>query len=397
MGYIKWELKDFLTNKKNVLIYTLFLLVSIYYAIYQSGDYKPIERVSESDILSRYEDRKEFLENVEIDESTHPLTAYAAYVFPEANEYDKERLDALKNKDYSKYAEATSKWYRYMDDVIYFNEFDSLKYNPKYYTYGNKYARYDGHYAYNVAEKEYESYAKNDTSLSLNTFNHQTALQALKRLLDNGLISTLLVLIFLLTNDIVTKDKRYPSIVDGFPISSLRKSIYKGIVAFIGAMSLLLLLVPSFIIVGIKNGFGSFNLPVVFYEFESLNLGSFYSVPMWAYLTKVFTLFILWVLIIIGLIILFSILFKNEYVNLILISILFISNVYLQRGTSISERVSYLFVTYSDISNIVTGKLNYLYYLDIPSFKSGVLILGSTLLLILFINILLTKFIKKLT
>ncbi|OFL47155.1 MULTISPECIES: hypothetical protein [Nosocomiicoccus] len=397
MGYIQWELKDFLRNKKNLLIYVLFFSVSLYYAFFQSSDYKPIERVNESEILTRYEDQKEFLDNVEVGEGTHPMTAFAAHVFPELNQYDKGRLDALKDKDYTKYSKMTSNWYRYMDEIIYFNEFDSLRYNPKYYSYGNRFAKYDGHYGYNVSATEYQAYAKADYPLSIDIFNKQTALQTLERLLNQGLISILLVLTFLLTNDIVTKDRLYPSIVEGFPISSFKKLLYKSLVAFIGTLFLLILMVPAFILIGIKNGFGNLKLPVVVYDFEFLNLGNFYTISMGHYLVQVFSLFLIWVGIIIGLVILSSILFKNEYVNLIFISVLFIGSAYLQRGTMINEYVSYFFTTYADIGNIVIGKSNYLYYLDTPSFKFGVLILGLTLLVIILIDIILVKFTKKLT
>ena len=83
IGYIRWELKVFFSNRKNIILFILLLLASLYYALYLAPDYQPIESVNKNEIEARYEDRQEFLDNVEIREGSHPMTVFSYQVFPE--------------------------------------------------------------------------------------------------------------------------------------------------------------------------------------------------------------------------------------------------------------------------------------------------------------------------
>ena len=71
-----------------------------------------------------------FVNNVVINDGTHHLTRYAAAIFPEWNEYDKQRLDAIDQNNLKEYAESTYKWYAYADNMIFYRGGGVLYYNP---------------------------------------------------------------------------------------------------------------------------------------------------------------------------------------------------------------------------------------------------------------------------
>lgn len=386
MKYILSELKLFYLQPKNLIIFSLVLIISVYYAIYITPSFKPIEQFNEASIEARYEDRKDFLDNVTITDSTHATTLFAFQVFPEWNEYDKERLDALENKNLKKYADATSKWYRYSDDIIYQANVDYLRYTPGYYTYGNHFSHYDGHYAFNKYSVMYDAYASGDYELTIDVFNEQTALQTLVRLMNSYLPYILLVLCMLLTNDIVTKDRHHMSIVRGYPITNFGKLIMKGITALIGTLCSILIFVPAFIIISFKYGVGSLNMPVAHYEFAFLNLGEYTYMPIWQYLLQTFGLCILWMIILITLILILSVTFRSEFLNFTLIILFFIERLYYQRGMIIDDWLAWLPTSYTQFGNVTTGYLNYEMISGSVLYQKGILVLivtGTILILLM--------------
>ena len=125
-AYFKFELIQFIFNKKNIAIYVILLFFACFYALKIAPSYDPTEKVDRDEIEARFLTREEFLNTVVLDENTYPLTWFAASIYPEWNEYDKQRLDALEKNDFKKYAEATAKWYSYSDELIFRNGKDLL-------------------------------------------------------------------------------------------------------------------------------------------------------------------------------------------------------------------------------------------------------------------------------
>jgi len=88
-----------------------------------------------------------------------------------------------------------------------------LRYTPGYYTYGNRFSHYDGHYAFNKYSVMYDAYVEGNYDLTIDIFNEKTALQTLVRLMNSYFPYILLIYCLLLANDIVTKDRHHMSIV----------------------------------------------------------------------------------------------------------------------------------------------------------------------------------------
>lgn len=396
LNYMKWELKVFFSNHKNLIIFGLLFLTSLYYAFYMAPAYQPIESVDEKEIEVRYEERKEYLENSSLLTGSHPLSAFAHQIFPAWNEIDEERLAALADEDLHAYAKATNEWYLYAGEVIKWDPYDVLSYNPRYYTYGNRFADEDGHYNYLYSAERYGEYASAGYELNMNVFEERTALQSLKRLLDSSLPYILIIACLLLSNDIVMKDRRHASIVNGFPMTPFRRMMLKGLVALIGSFASIALLIPAFLIIGIRDGFGSLNLPAVIYDFAFFGNETFGNISMGMYLSKYFLMLLLWFSIIIGLVLLLSILFKNEYVNLVVGVLCFAEIIYYQRGWIPEEWLNYLPTSYIQIGNIISGYKNFTLYTDLLTIEKGAFVLTATMVLIIILIKLITMK-KKMT
>lgn len=386
-GYVHWELKVFFSNRKNIILFILLLLASLYYALYLAPNYQPIESINKNEIEARYEDRQEFLDNVVIREGSHPLTVFAYQIFPEWNEYDGARLDALATGDLHTYAEATQHWYSYSDEIIYPSGQDSfLRYTTSYYTYGNRFSHSDGHYAYLSSAERYREYANASYDVSIQIFEERTALQTLHRLLASSLPYIILIVCLFLSTDIVMKDRHHLSIVNGFPLTPFKRLMLKGVVALLGSLTSLVVLIPSFLIIGFREGFGTLSLPVVRYHFEFLNLGTYESISMGLFLVQSFVMMLLWFTIIISLVLLMSIVLKNEFINLTIGIIFFIEATYYQRGAIIDAWLSYLPTSYIQIGNIVSGYRQYILAIDsVTIIKGQLVLLAAALLIILLI------------
>ena len=210
-AYFKFELKQFFMNKKNIAVYVILLFFALFYALKIAPAYEPVERVDVDEMEARYLTREEFLNTAK---SKHWAVEYALAIFPQWNEYEKARMDALAQKDYEKYAEATADWYKYSDELTYKSR--DMFYNPAYYTYDNPYGHKDGHYGYSYSASRFEAYSKGDSELSISVFEERTALQTLQRLFHSYLPFVLFASLIFLTVDIVLKDRPNKSALQAF-------------------------------------------------------------------------------------------------------------------------------------------------------------------------------------
>jgi len=387
-AYFKFEWFQFIRNKKNISIYVILIFFSFYYALKIAPTYIPIEKVDVKEIEARYLTREEFLNQVDIHEGTHSLTRFAAAIFPEWNEYDQNRLEAIKREDFKEYAEVTSKWYAYSDKLIFSMGKDVLYYNPGYYTYGNNYARMDGHYAYLYSANRYQGYSEGKSDLSVHVFEERTALQTLQRLLASYLPLLLIVSCILFSADIVLKDRRNPTLLQGLPFSDWKKLMVKGGVSLLGSILAIIPLSVGLLIIGGRNGFGDFNLPVPIYSTGEI----FSTIRMGEYLIQNMVLIVLWFVFIISLLLLVSVLIKNEFANVLVGSAFIIAEFfYFSRGVGYVWDVQWYPTTYVQVGQIISGYRNFLYDSEALSLESALAVLGLSTCLFLFVTFLISN------
>lgn len=388
-GYFKFELKQFFTNKKNIAIYFLLAFAAIFYAFKVAPAYDPIEKVDSEEIEARYLTRQEFIDGMEGRNlrDVHPVTVNAYFMFADINPLDKARLDALEANDLQKYAEVTSDWYFAMNYMTYYNE--HLSYNDRYYVNDREFASADGFFNALDQHFRYEAFEKAEYELSLNIFEQRTAFQTVERLLKGSLPIILIICVLLLTIDIVTKDRRHPSILKGFPVADWKKLFIKMLVAFIGSVALFVPLVIGFIIIGFQSGFGHLQLPSPEFSasmswsidglFEMMTLGTFFA--------RSFMLLFAWFFVIIAFVLLCSIIFQQEMVNFAVgLFIIFGDRFYSSRGVGYFWDVEKIPTTYIHVGKIVSKYQDFYFGSEKVDY-----LLGLTLLVILaFIIVMLT-------
>lgn len=391
-AYFKFELSQFITNKKNIAIYAILLFLACFYAMKIAPSYEPIEKVDAKEIEARYLSREAFLSTFYNDPNRFVgMAGFGLAIYPEWNNLDKARLDALKDHDFVKYSEATSEWYVYANNITYGNE--RFFYSPGYYSHGNLYASEDGYYGYLYTASRYKGYAEGDYKLSLNVFEERTALQTLQRLLHSDLPMILMICCIFLTVDVVLKDRLNPTILRGFPISDWKKLIIKGIVSLIGSIGVILPLSVGLIIIGIRYGFGDFQLPVPIYTTLSkpsyFNKGEFVNTAMGNYLVDNVIFIVFCFMYLILLVLLVSMFIKNEFANLLAGAIfIFNESFFFQRGIGFFYEVENYPTNYVQVGQIVSGYRNYIYNSNALNFNHGLMIVGmSTSVLLVFIFI----------
>lgn len=394
--YFKFEWVQFFTNKKNVAIYCLLLFAVIFYSFKVAPAYDPIEKVDVDEIEARYLTRAAFLQKMELRDVTnlHPAVLMAIDVFNYINPYDQKRLDALSRGDLSAYAEATSEWYDITNSITYNNE--SFAYNARYYSYGSQYAEDNAFYAYFENTVRYKMFAQADYDLSIALFEQRTALQTLERLLKGPLPLILIGCALLLAIDIVTKDRRNPTLLKGFPIADWKRLIAKGFVALLGGLALFIPILIGITIIGLQSGFGHFGLPVPYYtanvNWQQEGLLDVMSLGM--FITQCVLLLTMWFIVIITLVLLCSVVFRHELVNLAIgILIIFGENFYFSRGVGFFWSVENYPTSYIQVGQIVSKIRNYYYTTDQLTVQLGItlLFIFAVILLILMMGITLNK------
>lgn len=397
-AYFKFEFYQFITNKKNIAVYVILLFLACYYALKVVPAYNPIEKVDEGEIEARYLTREVFLNNVKFKNSMHPLTYFATQIYPDWNFYDRERLEAIKDGNLKMYANATYKWYTYSDSLIYKHGGEMLFYNPGYYKYGNDYAKMDGHYAYLYSASRYEGYATGKSDLSVNVFEERTALQTLQRLLHSYLPLILIVSCILFTADIVLKDRRNPTLLQGLPLTDWRKLMIKGGVSFIGSILTIVPILVGLLIIGARSGFGDLSLPVPIalpVPILSTNELTFETMTMGEYLIQNMLLLVFWFLLIISVVLFVSVLIKNEFANLLVgCAFVFAEFFYFSRGIGYYWDVQFFPSSYIQVGQVISGYRGFLYGFEKLTLSNGLAVLGLCTCIFLLFTFLISNYRK---
>ncbi|MER2037185.1 MAG: ABC transporter permease [Solibacillus sp.] len=392
-SFFKFELKQFFMNKKNIAIYLLLTIATIFYVFKIVPAYDPIEKVDSDEIEARYLTRQEFMDSLigKDMQGTHASVYYAIEIYSFINPIEKERLTALEEGDLRKYADLTRDWYYYTNAFTYKNE--SISYNPGYFVNNNRYAEEDAFYAYLEQAVRYDAYAKADYELSLELFEQRTALQTLERLLKGPLPIVLIICALLLSIDIISKDRRHPSIVKGYPISDWKKLLVKMFVALIGCIVLFMPLLVGFIIIGLQSGFGNFNLPspVYAYHLEWRKDGKFEMMTLGKFLGQSFTLLFTWFMVIINVVLLLSILFRQEMINFVAgVFLIFGENFYFSRGVGYFWDIHNFPTSYIQVGQIASKQRNFYYTSKQLDFSLGLQLLLASVFVMLLIMLLMT-------
>lgn len=383
-AYFLLEWKVFSHNLKNRAVFLLFLIATVYYALVNVPQYVPIEAIDQEVIQDELSEGEYFLETTSEDTQSASKQAYLQ-LYPQLNEINQHRLNALEKDDYKTYLAETIQWFG----------ISPIAREPKleYYTYDQPYPDQEAAYFNRYTMGRYTAYLDGDYNLTLNVLEERRALQTLQRTLNGKMPFILIALVVLFSFDVLTVNKGHKTIVQSLPLTFRKQLIIKTVVLLAG---IFLTLGTSFILwlflIGGRYGIGSWNLPVPVYGY-SIHSDIQIMIPMVQFLLQALALFFLITVIFSRGILIVSLLLKNEIVNLVVgLSCIFLENTYYMRGIGYFSSVSILPPTFFKIGAALSGYQNHLYTTDIITFGTGLLSLSILWLLIEFILYFLTTF-----
>lgn len=386
-AYFKFEWQQFTTNKKNIAIFLIALTFAGYYVLSLGANYQPKEQINERELKATTLSRREFVDTTSIADDLSGNLTYAVNVFEEYLKIDEPRLVALSTNNLKEYTKLTAEWYDLSNYLIPTSPEGFLYYNSAYFTYGEFYPMEDAFYGYEMTGKRYAGYLKEKIPITRNILEERTAFQHLQRLFETFLPYLLLLSMLFLSVDLITKDRHHQSLLLGFPISSGQKLVVKYLISLLG-LSLVMTLTLSIIFIGIgwQFGFGLANLPV------PINSEQF--LPIWQLLCQNISLLLLQGTIIFWSLALLSLIFNNEFLNLLIgVAYLFTEKLYYGRGKGFFIDYSHYPSSYIRTGKIVNGFDNYYYASKdgLYHYQQGLITLGLTSLILMTVTLLWTK------
>ena len=403
--YFVLQWRRFWQNRKNIGLLVLTVILSLYFGLVSVPNHHVIERVDPYAIQSELDDDQSFLKTAqkEVARAAHSRYAFhpslgaqdAVSTYPTVIKYDRARLRALKRQDYRAYAKFSSRWYRYMDHLIYTAGDKNYTYPSEYYS-TSTYPGYDGHYGYLKVIHLYGGLLKTGEPLTIDTLEERTTLQVLQRSLTGWTTLILLVIVCLFSCDLVTDDRRYRTILKEIP---LHKTTIMWLKTAVAGLGILIDFFVAFLVVtactAFRYGFGSFKLVAPIYRgrlyfkipFSVMTLGRY------SLLWLTFAILIVWLLI--RLTMLISLLVRNEYVAALLTSLFTVSGkvAYFSLGMGfVYPQLAKFPMTYFTIGDSLSGYLSYL--MDTPgwNFDWGI---GPLLVAVLIVEALMVVVLKN--
>ena len=344
--YFIFQLKCFFTNPKNIGLFVLTFILSLYFCLVSVPNRQIIEKVDPYAIKGEYQRYNLFLKKAvtKINEMQKSKNAHevpnegyvnALKTYPAILKFDKHRLHGIKTNNWREYAIYSSRWYKDVDHLIFVDENEQFLYPVQYYQNNNY--REDGHFGYQRTAHLYDALVKSKQPLTRNTIEERT---------------------------IVPNDRKNNSVLKNIPLSKSSILWIKTLVVEIGVgINFLLALVVITLCTAPKYGFGSFNLRTTFYTGRLYFLQPFKYPTLGEYFGQFGIFAILIVFLFIRLTILFSIIFRNEYIAEILATIFAISGkvFYFSLGMGyVYPFLQNLPMTYFSIGDSLTGNLAYL-------------------------------------
>ncbi len=402
--YFLFQLKAFLVNPKNVGLFIITIVLSLYFGLVSVPNHTVIEQVDPRPIQKEYIDYKAFLKAArkEFVLARKPGYHYspsrgaidAVYTYPKVLAYDRKLLGALKKNDMNAYAHYASMRYKYIDDLIFEKGNQNFLYPAAYNKNDN--FNMEGHYGYQRTFHLYNALLAGNkdkkTPLNKNILEERTALQVMQNSLSGWTVLLLVVMVCFFTADIVTNDRKYYTVLENIPLTKRTILWLKTGVVEVGVLL-------NFVVAGIiilfciapKYGLGSLKLNTVDYLGKINFKSTFRTETLGMYYLQFMIFAVIITFIFIRLTILLSIVLRNEYVAGILSSLFAISAkmLYFSLGMGFVYPVlEKLPMTYFSIGDSTTGNLAYL--MDVPGwgFTAGIkplLYLALTIEILLFL------------
>jgi hypothetical protein len=246
----------------------------------------------------------------------------------------------------------------------------------------------------------YDSYLTSNLPISKEIIEQKTALQVLSNLLIGPMTYLILFCAIYFGSDVLVRDRKNQTLLQGVPLSWYRLINLKTFVAFSYTMLVLLaLFIIGMAMLTFQNGFGYFGIQIPtlvpgeeidFMDSEMISIGRFLLlalgfIPILVYLFTRLNMVL-------------SLVLKNEWLVLLVSSlILFSESIYFTRtlreigGIEISSFPQ----TYFAFGKVITGMKNFLVNLDTITYSKGYLLFIIAIVIIELLLVLVSRIVNK--
>ena len=258
----------------------------------------------------------------------------------------------------------------------------------------------DRSHLYKQTMMRYEDYLTNNYPITYGLMYEKTGLQALQKFLQtNGILFILFCAIFF-SSDFLSRDRKNRSVLQGVPLSWYRQLNLKSLSTFFYSLLVVLgTLVVGVIVMSLQFGFGYFDLHVpIMIAQQTFTLEDYDVISIAAFLGKTLIVVPLLIFLFIRLNVILGLLFKNEWLVLLVSSlILFSDRLFVSRTTRelFGIDISFFPQTYFDFGKIVDGEKNFLLNTETITYAKGIVVLLVTLAVIELVIFILSKIINK--
>lgn len=359
---LEWSL--FTRNVKNRIVFMLFTLAVVIVAIVFVPQFEHARQI----LPETYE--------AEISDGEYLIDFYNADLYIETHatydqliEINTILLEALEEEDYETFLENEPRRYSNFLQRHYgldpnFNRFEWNQLEK------NMHQGFHNQYTQN----RYQYYIQDDHALNPAIIEERTALQTLQRLLNGSLPAVLIALLIFYSIDSVTGSKKHGSILQSVPLSYQKQLWTKSGAVLTGYFGTVLFNLALFLlIVSIQNGLGPLNMRVPIYGWNLTETAFWGSISISEYLFQALGLLTLTALVFVRGITLLSVLFKSEFLNLIIaLPAIFISESWNRMGVAYAnQHYSFYPANYFRIGEVLSGRMNHWYTTDWVSFGTG--------------------------
>lgn len=258
----------------------------------------------------------------------------------------------------------------------------------------------DRSHLYKQTMMRYEDYLTNDYPITYGLMYEKTGLQALQKFLQtNGILFILFCAIFF-SSDILSRDRKNKSVLQGVPLSWYRQLNLKSLSAFFYSLLVTIgILIVGVIVMSLQFGFGYFDLHVpIMIAQETFTLEDYDVMSIASFLGKTLIAVPLLVYLFIRLNVILGLLFKNEWLVLLVSSLLLFSDrLFVSRTTReiFGKDISFFPQTYFDFGKIVNGDKSFLLNTETITYMKGIVVLFVTIAVIELMLFILSKIINK--
>lgn len=258
----------------------------------------------------------------------------------------------------------------------------------------------DRSHLYKQTMMRYEDYLTNDYPITYGLIYEKTGLQAMQKFLQaNGILFILFCAIFI-SSDMLSRDRKNRSVLQGVPLSWYRQLNLKSLSTFTYSLFVIIgILVAGVLVMSLQFGFGYFDLHVpIMIAQQTFTLEDYDVISIAVFLGKTLIVIPLLIFLFIRLNVILGLLFKNEWLVLLVSSlILFSDRLFVSRTTReiFGKDISFFPQTYFDFGKIVNGDKSFLLNTETITYMKGIIVLLATIAAIELVLFILSKIINK--